>query len=652
MSDKKSLFAASEFGELLTWSDELLALMASRGRVDVVKQIEEAKKSLVANTFTIAVVGKAKRGKSTLINAILGRTDDTVAPIDKLPASSAITRFRNGPEKASVFYQDGTSENIPYSRIREFVTEEGNPANRKNVAILEVDGDFPNLPRQVEIVDTPGAGSIHEHHDALLHGFIPSADAVVFVLTARMPLDQDELVLLKEIKAADVKKIFFVLNKTDESEPRDIEDAIAHNTKLLSSVGLSVGVFHRVSARTAFRGEPASCVPELLDDIGQFCNNNKGKVLRQRFLIKVNGAIETEARSMEVAISSATKTGQELDNEIASLQRQRQECARTCEFTEKEFLRKWDSALAAFSAAIAGAESKVRHSVAEKIKATSTMGIGKLVKELPTFFNTLLETHLNPIASDFEEQAKLLCEELNTDFPKLSDDDGQSHINIRREATGAHGVVGGGVLVAGGYGLATAGASAAASIAATNAAALAAYTAATGSAATSASLLGLAGMALDAVAVGVIGTPLGLSVAGAAAAPVAAPALVSTPLWIALSGPIGWTLAGVGALAVPYCWRLSKLKQKDRIDTETEKQVEQIFKGIRERRVPALKAAGASIVGGYKNRLDYQIKQLEDALTHAKVNRLSEQDLRDLKMQSKTMQTLISQGEAIFHACA
>lgn len=654
MSGSNAIFAASDFQNLLAWADDLSAIMDDRGRADVVHQIADAKKHLVENTFTIAVVGKAKRGKSTLINAILGRSDDMVAPIDKLPASSAITRFRNGAEKVTVLYQGGSAENVPYSRIREFVTEEGNPSNRKNVAMLEVEGKFPNLPNQVELVDTPGAGSIHEHHDALLHGFIPNADAVIFVLTARMPLDEDELDLLKEIKAADVKKIFFVLNKIDDSNFQDIEDAIAHNEKLLASIGLSVGQFHQISARNAFLGKPGNRVPELLEDIGQFCNDNKGKVLRQRFLIRVNGAIETEARGVEVAITSSAKTNEELDREIANLHGQRQESVRTCDFSEKEFLRKWDSAVREFSAALGGAETKVRGNVAEKINVTSAMNIGKLIKELPTFVNGQLEAHVNPIASNFEATAKVLCEELNADFPTLSvNDENSVIIKLVSGMAPSRTVVGGSALAAGGFGLATAGASAAASIAASNAAALAAYSAATGAAATTASLLGLAGMAADAVAIGVIGTPLGFSAAGAAAAaaPVAGPALVSTPLWVALSGPVGWTLAGIGALAVPYYWRISKLKQKDRVDAETEKQVKELFQGIREKRIPALKEAGASIVAGYRNRLDYQIKQLEDALTHAKSNRPSERELAVLRSQGDSLKQLIAKGEALFHAC-
>lgn len=653
MSEVDKGFAASDFADILQWADELSAVMYARGRADIVQQIDEARKSLVSNTFTIAVVGKAKRGKSTLINALLGRTNDLVAPVDKLPASSTISRFRNGAEKASVLYQDGATENISFARIREFVTEEGNPGNRKNVAMLEVEGAFPSLPRQVEVVDTPGAGSIHEHHDALLHGFIPTADAVIFVLTARMPLDQDELSLLKEIKAADVRKIFFVLNKIDESEPRDIEDAIAHNEKLLASIGLSVGTFHRVSARNAFLGKPDSRLPDLLADIGQFCSNNKGKLLRQRFLIRVNGAVETEARSIEVAISSATKSNEELDREISDLHQQRQESARTCEFTEKEFLRKWLSAVGVFSVGLDQAEGKVRADIAEKINSTSSVGIGKLIKELPTFFNNQLDAHLAPVAAEFEATAKHLCEGLSSEFPRLSvADDSGLPMKLRSGASAGRSLIGGGVLAAGGYGLATAGASAAASIAASNAAALAAYTAATGTAATSASLLGLAGMAIDAVAIGVFGSPLGLSVVGAAAAPVAAPALISTPLWVAISGPVGWTLAGVGVLAVPFCWRLSKLKQKERIDTEAEKQIDEIFKGFREKRIPALREAGESIVSGYKNRLDYQIKQLEDALSHAKANRPGETEVARLQAHCDSLRRLIANGEALFHACS
>jgi predicted GTPase len=662
MTKLNSMFAATEFRDLLDWADDLSSVMKSRGRMDLVQQIGEAKQQLLANTFTLAVIGKAKRGKSTLINALLGRNDDLVAPIDKLPASSAITRFNKGTEKAEVLYQDQRSEIIPYASIREFVTEEANPKNRKNVAFLTVSGEFANLPSQVEIVDTPGAGSVHEHHDALLHAFIPNSDAVIFVLTARMPLDQDELELLKEIKAADVKKIFFVLNKVDESEPQDIEDAIDHNEKLLASLGLSVGKFHRISARNAFLGKPNSHVPELLAEIGQFCQESKGKVLRRRFLVKVNGAIEAEARTVEVALSSGSKTGEELDAEISNLHKQRQASAGAGEYAAREFQRKWQAAVDSFTSSLDIAETKVRGNVAERVNTTSTLGVGKLVKDLPTFFNQQLDDHLKPAAEAFEVKAKFLCGELNAEFPALSvDSDGKVILKNPGDLTTAKGLVAGGLIAAGGYGFAAAGASTAATIAASNAAAFAAYTAAAGTAG-SASTVGLfaaGGFVLDSIALFLTGTPLGFSGAGLAGASaiagatpvVAAPALASTPLWVALAGPIGWTLAGIGVLAVPFAWRLAKLKQKDKIDSQVKEQVKEIFQGIREKRVPTLHKAGELILAGYKNHLEYQLKQLEEALLNAKLNRPSASDLEVLRTQCDSLKSLISQGAGWFHAC-
>ncbi|MDR2114997.1 MAG: dynamin family protein [Planctomycetaceae bacterium] len=196
------------FDDLFRWADQLVVVMKERRQEGIVTQIAEAKTQLAANTFTLAVLGKAKRGKSTLINALLGRTDDTLAPVDKLPASSAITRFRYGTEKAAIAFRDGHSEVITYAQIRDYVTEEFNPNNVKDVALVEVSGTFPKLPPQVELVDTPGAASVHTYHDELLHAFIPQADAVIFIVTARMPLDQDEMELLREVKKADINKIF------------------------------------------------------------------------------------------------------------------------------------------------------------------------------------------------------------------------------------------------------------------------------------------------------------------------------------------------------------------------------------------------------------------------------------------------------------
>ncbi len=143
----------------------------------------------------------------------------------------------------------------------------------------------------------------------------------------------------------------------------------------------------------------------------------------------------------------------------------------------------------------------------------------------------------------------------------------------------------------------------------------------------------------------------GASAAAGVVPAMAAPTLVSTPLWVALSGPVGWTLAGVGVLALPFCWRLAKQKKKEKIEAEAKKQVEDIFKGIRENRIPALYEAGKSISAGFRNHLEYQLKKLEEALNEAKQKRPNSGELEFLQGQCASLNRLVTKGAGWYDAC-
>lgn len=146
------------------WANEVLNVVRDRGDELASSQIQSAIDQYQTAPFSTAVLGKVKRGKSTLINALLGRRDDVAAPIDRLPASSAISRFRWCEQEAvTVLFRDGRKEAIPLTRVREFVTEDFNPQNCKGVELLDIAGPFAGLDRELELVDTPGAGSMTLH---------------------------------------------------------------------------------------------------------------------------------------------------------------------------------------------------------------------------------------------------------------------------------------------------------------------------------------------------------------------------------------------------------------------------------------------------------------------------------------------------------
>ena len=147
---------------LKTWADSVRVAVLNTGAAEEAKAITGAIAQYEKDRFILAVVGKAKRGKSTLINALLGRQDDQLAPIDKLPATSAVSRFfwSDSPEAVVHFRPGGQKdEKISYARIGEYATEEFNPKNVKGVDLIDISGPFTAFDRDVVLVDTPGAAA-------------------------------------------------------------------------------------------------------------------------------------------------------------------------------------------------------------------------------------------------------------------------------------------------------------------------------------------------------------------------------------------------------------------------------------------------------------------------------------------------------------
>lgn len=168
---------------------------------------------LAEDRFTLAVLGQFKRGKSSLMNAIIGRD---LLPTGILPLTSAITILKYGPVERLVVRRLNSifPEELPISALADYVTEIGNPGNQKKVKTACVELPVPFLRRGIEFVDTPGVGSAITANTETTYDFLPECDAVLFVTSVDTPMTSLELSFLKDIRKY-VDKIFFVVNKTD-----------------------------------------------------------------------------------------------------------------------------------------------------------------------------------------------------------------------------------------------------------------------------------------------------------------------------------------------------------------------------------------------------------------------------------------------------
>jgi len=206
---------------------------------------------LRAARLRVLVVGEAKRGKSTLVNALLGRD---VLPMGVTPLTAVPTTVTHGSdERLDVAFSGGRTERHPLSALEEFGTERGNPGNSRGVAAITVHLDAPILARGVEIVDTPGTGSVHAHNTAAAAGALPTMDAAIFVLTADPPVSATERDLLGHVHELSVTT-FIVLNKADYADAAGLAEAAEFTERVVSEATSQPVQLYPLSARAALPG--------------------------------------------------------------------------------------------------------------------------------------------------------------------------------------------------------------------------------------------------------------------------------------------------------------------------------------------------------------------------------------------------------------
>ena len=192
--------------------------------------LRSMKSKLSEEGFNIVVLGGFKRGKSTLINAMVG---SGILPTGVAPLTSVITKLRYGTKtEAEIAFNDGKRMIVDVTSINQYVTEKGNPGNTKNVAEVDLHVNSSLLGDGATIVDTPGVGSSYGRNTLVTYDFLAQVDAALFVFGVDPPISQMELEFLDDIKGnSDV--IFLIQNKIDMLDKRESEEALDFSRSVL-----------------------------------------------------------------------------------------------------------------------------------------------------------------------------------------------------------------------------------------------------------------------------------------------------------------------------------------------------------------------------------------------------------------------------------
>ena len=297
--------------------------IAASGRIKTACQSRRSK--LEAGAFSLVVVGQFKRGKTTLINALLG-TD--LLPRAIIPLTSIITVLRYG-DKLSIttFFTNGINKEITLDDLPHYVTEKDNPKNEKKVDRVEIAFPSPYLKNGVQIIDTPGVASVHEHNTKTTYEYLPQADAAIFLTSVDPPLTQAELHFLRDLKGL-VVKTFFIQNKIDTVSAADQAEALRFSKGIIEKeAGFSDVTMYPLSAKDALEGKSEndsqkiekSGLARFEQSLERFLTEEKGKALLTSAKEKTNNFLNEEMLLAELEKKTLQLPLAELEKKITLL---------------------------------------------------------------------------------------------------------------------------------------------------------------------------------------------------------------------------------------------------------------------------------------------------------------------------------------------
>ena len=246
---------------------------------DLLRKLEE-------DRFHLVVVGEFNHGKSSFVNALLGRS---ALPVGVTPTTAAIhhLKYADAPE-ATVVYTSGERRGIAFDEVRRFAVggAGASEGGHGDVDFLEVGFPAPLLKERILLVDTPGVNDLSLQRADITYSYIPRADAVLFLLDAGQILKESERVFLQDkLLKASRDKIVFVITKWDILSADERVEALAYAKEQLARLVKDPIVFP-ISAETALApasgasgADDASGMPELVTHLTNFLAEERGRIL-------------------------------------------------------------------------------------------------------------------------------------------------------------------------------------------------------------------------------------------------------------------------------------------------------------------------------------------------------------------------------------
>jgi signal recognition particle receptor subunit beta len=307
-----------------------LETLADTIETDTRRRLEDAK-------VRVLVIGEIKQGKSTLINAIIGRE---ALPVGVTPTTGAVVLVHAGDEPGRYLdHGDGEREVLPEDRFAELARGKPKGGKAANVeGTLELVLPSEVLPPWLELVDTPGINDIEAFRGAVSRGELPRADVLVLVLDATQLLNRSELAFLRDAVAAvgglddSGARLLIAINRIDLVDDKDRPALIEHLDGALGALarprgdGAPIHELFLTNARAAAR-DPESeddgvvAVAKLRERLLELAEG-RSTMLPARARAALRRHAQLSCHNASIAARALTLEEAALQREIAHVQRE------------------------------------------------------------------------------------------------------------------------------------------------------------------------------------------------------------------------------------------------------------------------------------------------------------------------------------------
>ena len=216
--------------------------LKSTGKDETIKQIDYLFSRIASDSVTILVCGEFKRGKSSIVNALIG---EDLCPVDDSIATSSVSLIRYGTKpKVIRHFLDSSNktatEVVDFNHIERY--SKGSSVNIDNTILLEIEIPSEKLKSGLCIIDSPGIGGLDPRHLSLTTFALTKADCVFFVVDAGEPISASELEFIKDKIAPFGRNLKIVLNKIDSLSEEQIPALIKDTQQKVLQHGVSCAV--------------------------------------------------------------------------------------------------------------------------------------------------------------------------------------------------------------------------------------------------------------------------------------------------------------------------------------------------------------------------------------------------------------------------